>query len=367
MVNLAQSEPGIAITESNLDTDPWLLNVSNGTIDLKTGTLRTHSRDDLITKLVPVPYKPTATCPAWDAFLNEVMGADQDKIRFLQKSIGYSLTGVTHEQVLFMFHGSGANGKSTFINIVHRLLGDYALTTPTDTLLVKRGGGIPNDVARLKGVRFVSAVETEIGRRLAETLVKQLTGGDRISARFLYGEYFDFDPTFKIFLAVNHKPLISGGDNAIWRRIRLVPFDVTIPPEKRDPNLNRKLESELSGILRWAVEGCLLWQKEGLQPPASVEAATGAYRSEMDVVGDFIDDCCEVVLGAKTSFGDLYGRYGSWSFKNGHEQLDRKEFAQCLDNRGFVAARNKALGRYRIGIRLAVGDGRQTGDTCDGC
>ena len=196
MLRLAESEPGIPVTEVQLDSDLWLLNVENGTLDLRTGELRPHRQEDLITKLIPVSYDPDATCPTWDAFLQRIMDGSEDLIRFLQKAIGYSLTGSTKEQVIFILYGTGANGKSTFLITIHSLLGDYARQTPTETLLTKSGNTIPNDVARLKGARFVDAAEAENGKKLAEALVKRLTGGDKITARFLYGEFFEFDPTF---------------------------------------------------------------------------------------------------------------------------------------------------------------------------
>jgi putative DNA primase/helicase len=352
MIALAQSEPGISVTEANLDSNQWLLNVQNGTLNLKTGQLGQHRREDLITNLAPVAYDKEALCPVWDRFLADIMGGDNDLIRFLQKAIGYSLTGSTREQVFFTLFGAGANGKSTLIAVIHLLLGDYGLSTPTETLLVKSGNGIPSDVARLKGARFVSAVESEHGRKLAEALVKQLTGGDKITARHLYGEWFDFDPTFKLFLAVNHKPVIRGSDHAIWRRIRLVPFTVTIPPEKRDKDLINKLKAESPGILRWAVEGCMLWQSEGLEPPDSVKTATGDYQSEMDVIGDFVAECCDVVPDAKTPFKDLFFKYSLWSSKSSDDSLDQKDFARALTERGFTPGKNNQLGRYRLGIRL---------------
>jgi putative DNA primase/helicase len=357
MVELAQSEPGIAIPQTKLDGDPWLLNVENGTLDLKTGLLRTHSRKDLITKIAPVIYDEKAVCPSWDKFLNEIMAGDPDLIRFLQKVIGYSLTGDTREQVLFVLFGTGANGKSTFINAILSLLGDYAQQTPTETLLAKKhGNGIPNDVARLKGARLVAAVEAEQGRPLAEALVKQLTGGDKITARYLYGEYFEFCPTFKLFLSVNHRPVIKSSDYGIWRRVRLIPFNVTFLPEKRDPALSTKLEAELPGILRWAVEGCLLWQKQGLEPPDAVKAATETYRSDMDDIGEFIAECCVVDAAAKTPFADLFTAYDNWLSTNGVHFADKKEFAQALQSHGFTSSRSNGT-RYRLGIRLKQGDG----------
>jgi putative DNA primase/helicase len=355
MVGLTQSERGIAVTDMELDSDPWLLNVKNGTLNLKTGTLHPHRREDLITKIIPVNFDPTAKCPIWDGFLNEVMLGDVQQIRFVQKAIGYSLTGITSEQVIFILLGPGANGKSTLIRMIHLLLCDYALATSVDTFL-KKGSGINNDVARLKGARFVSAVEPENGRHLAEALVKQLTGEDKITARFLYAEWFDYDPTAKLFLAVNHKPKITGSDHAIWRRIRLIPFNYPIPPEKRDKEIVSKLSAELPGILRWAVEGCLLWQREGLEPPPTVKAATDDYRAEMDVLGDFIAECCETDPSAKTPFKDIYNKYRLWSIANNEDHLDQKELARGLSERGFTMGRTGTLGRFRSGIRLKWGD-----------
>lgn len=354
MVELTQSEPGLQVEQSGFDSDPWLLNVQNGTLDLRTGKFREHRREDFITKIIPTNYDPKAICPAWNAFLHQVMPDNEDQIKFLQKAIGYSLTGSTKEQVLFIFYGTGANGKTTFISVIHSLLGDYAMNTPTETLLVKGGNGIPNDVARLRGSRFVSANEAEHGKYLAEALVKQLTGGDKMTARFLYGEYFDFDSTFKIFITVNHKPNIKGTDHAIWRRIRLIPFVVTIPPEKRDPGLTVKLKSELPGILNWALEGCRLWQEDGLEPPQTVKSATKDYRVEMDLIGEFIADCCIEDPSATTPFGQLYERYMTWCEERNVDPLSHISFATCLTERDFQAGRNKTLGRFRYGIRLST-------------
>jgi putative DNA primase/helicase len=357
MINVAKSEPGIPVTVDELDSDSWLLNVANGTLELKTGKLRPHRREDLLTKFVPVPYFPKATCPTWEAFLHRIMEGNEESITFLQKAVGYSLTGSGQEQVMFILHGSGANGKSTFISTVLALMGDYARQTPTETLLTRRGNGITNDVARLKGARFVAAVEAEDGKQLAEAFIKQLTGGDKITARFLYREFFEFDATFKLFLAVNHKPKIKGTDHAIWRRIHLVPFNLTIPAKERDNQLGEKLRNELPGILRWAVEGCLLWQKEGLGVPESVREATSEYRSEMDVIGDFIEECCVVDPAANTPFRHLYGNYITWCSENGQLNVSPAEFGQRLAEHGFDSDRNKKIGRFRVGIRLSSATG----------
>lgn len=350
-MELAKSEPGVPVSADQLDAAPWVLNVLNGTLDLRTGQLRPHAREDLLTKLAPVAYDPGALCPTWEAFLSRILAGDVELIRFVQKVIGYSLTGSTQEQCLFILYGAGANGKSTLIQSISALLGDYARQTPTETLLVQRGDGVRNDLARLQGARFVSAVEVEGGRRLAEALVKQLTGGDTITARFLYGEHFEFQPMFKLWLAVNHRPVVQGTDHAIWRRIRLLPFTVTIPPAEQDKRLAEKLQAELAGILRWAVEGCQAWQREGLEPPAAVQRATGDYRAEMDVIAAFIRDCC--VLGDKqeVSTSALYAEYVGWCTQVGESPVSQKALAATLKERGCTPGR-RGGGRLWVGIAL---------------
>jgi putative DNA primase/helicase len=254
----AKSLHGISILPDKFDRPQWILNVENGTIDLKTGKLMPHRREDLITKLAQVTLDPYAKCPTWDGFLHKIMSGNKNIIDFLQRVIGYSLTGSTREQCLFILHGNGANGKSTFLKTISDMLGnDYVTNTPTQTLMVRRGESIPNDIAALKGARLVTAVEAEEGQKLAESLVKSMTGGDKMTARFMRGEFFSFEPEFKIFLATNHKPQISGTDKAIWRRIYLIPFEVTIPDKEKDPDFPDKLREELPGILNWAIEGCL--------------------------------------------------------------------------------------------------------------
>ncbi|PFY35532.1 DNA primase, partial [Bacillus toyonensis] len=290
--------PMVSVKKKELDSHSFLFNCENGVIDLKTGELLPHDRDLLLTKISPIKYDKNAECPNWKAFLESIFKtptgeADHELINYLQKAIGYSLTGVTKEQVMFFLFGNGRNGKSTFINIIQDLLGDYGRQTNSDTFLKKRNdSGINNDVARLDGARFVSAVESEEGQQLSEALVKQITGGEKMSARFLRQEYFEFTPEFKVFFTTNHKPIVKGSDEGIWRRIMLIPFTVTIPKEKIDYDLSDKLAKEMPGVLRWAVEGCMKWQTEGLRAPEAVKAATAEYREDMDILAPFIDENC---------------------------------------------------------------------------
>ena len=264
MVKVAQSWQGIPVQPEDLDQNPWLLNCLNGTLDLQTGELRSHQREDLITKCLPISYDPNAQCPLWLHFLNDIMAGNENLINFLQRVIGYSLTGVIREHVLFVLYGTGRNGKSTFLNTIMAMLGAYAMKAPAELLMTSKYDRHPTEKADLHGRRLISAIETEQGRKLNEVLVKELTGGDPIRARRMREDFWEFRPTHKVFLATNHKPVITGTDHAIWERIRLIPFTVTIPKEQRDTTLPDKLLAELPGILAWAVQGCLTWQQEGL-------------------------------------------------------------------------------------------------------
>jgi putative DNA primase/helicase len=361
MISLARSDPGIPVHPDQLDADGFLLNVLNGTIDLRTGELREHRREDLITKIAPVPYDPHAKAPTWTAFLEHVLPREELR-EFVQRASGYSATGDTSEQCMLIHHGPGANGKSTFQETVATALGDYALRTPTETLLAKRSGSVPNDVARLKGARFVTASETEEGRRLAESLIKDLTGQDTISARFMRAEWFDFKPTHKLQLSTNHKPEIRGTDNAMWRRIRLVPWGVTIPPAQQDKKLPEKLRSELHGVLEWIVRGCLEWQRLGLDPPDVVKAATEDYRAEMDVLAAFIADRCVVDDAATAPATPLYEAYKQWCEEDGEKSESQRRFGMRLRERGFSDARDpKTRRKVWRGIALLSDQDPQDG------
>lgn len=352
MINLAESEPSIPVLPDHLDADPWLLCLQNGVLDLQTGELGPHDRELLLTKVAPVSYDPDAECPQWVAFLNQILAGNRSLIAFVQRAIGYSLTGSTRERVLFLPYGTGSNGKSTLIETIRTLLGDYAQRTPTETLIAKRENSIPNDVARLRGARFVSAVETEEGKRLAEALVKDLTGGDTIAARFMRGEWFDFKPSFKLWLGTNHKPVIRGTDNAIWNRIRLLPFTVTIPEHEQDKELPNKLRAELPGILTWAVRGCLDWQRYGLGLPDEVRSATDSYRAEQDVIAGFLQDSCIIDRQASVTAKALYEAYKRWCDDTGEYTSSQRRVGTSLTERGFVRVHVEAGWRWN-GLRLA--------------
>ena len=329
MIDLARGE--LSINSDCLDADPFRFNVANGTIDLRTGTLHPHRSTDRITKISNVPYSETAECPIWCRFLEQTFDGDAEMINGFQRMIGYTLTGSTSEQVLFLLHGTGANGKSTALETFRDLLGDYAMQANFKTFLTHKGEGPRNDIARLRGARLVTAAEVSRGKELDETVVKTLTGGDRVTARFLYREEFEYAPQFKVWLAANHKPEVRGNDPAIWRRMRLIPFAVTIPDHERDPNLRKALAAELPGILRWAIEGCLTWQREGLGLPAAVKNATANYRAELDILAAFIGDACRLSPTLRVGCTDLFAAYSSWAADRSDTSLTVKEFSSQLE------------------------------------
>jgi putative DNA primase/helicase len=314
-----------------------------------------YNPDLKLTKLAPVTYDPNADCPKWKAFLQRIFNDNERLIRFVQRAVGYSLTGSTREQCLLFLHGTGANGKSTFLEVIRALLGDYAVTAEFSTFVADRKSSVRNDIARLHSARLVTAIEVGEGKRFAEELIKTLTGGDTVAARFLYREFFEFRPRFKVWLAANYKPEIRGSDYAIWRRIRLIPFTVTIPPEEQIPDLAEQLKEELSGILNWALEGLRDWLANGLQPPPEVTEATEAYRAEMDIVGLFVQDACVADPKAVTPSKTLYEAFREWCAENGHELLTPKQFGRRLSAKGFTCGRARVEGklcRCWFGLRL---------------
>jgi len=351
LIALAQTEPGIMRPTNAFDAWPWLLNVRNGTLDLRAGEILSHQRTDLMTKLAPASYEPTSACPRFERFLARIMAGNVSMIHFLQRAIGYALTGLIVEQVLFVLHGTGANGKSTFLETLRYVLGDHAAQADPSTFLMRDADATRNDVARLRGARFISAVEIASGRHLDETLVKQVTGGDTITARFLYHEPFEFRFTGKVFLACNHKPDIRGADLGMWRRIRLIPFEVTIPPEEQDRYLLDALREEAPGILRWAVDGCLPWQREGLGAPPNVIDATATYREQSDVLAGFLTERCVVNANTSCETADVYRAYRDWTEGVGERPASRRRFEQMLAERGFKVSRT---GKAKLCIGFAL-------------
>lgn len=350
-VEAASWEQAINITSSDLDPSQWLFNVRNGTIDLQTGEFREHRKSDFISKIADVDYDPEADCPLWKAFLREIMDFRVELIEFLQIAVGWTMTGDVSEQTMFMLFGSGANGKSTFLNALIELMGEYAISTPTETFMKKNGDQMSNDIARLRGTRLVTTIEAEQGRKLSEPLIKQITGNDRMTARFLYGEYFDFSPTFKIYMATNHKPLIRGTDYGIWRRIKLIPFTVTIPKEKQDGKLQEKLRAEYSGILNWMIEGCRKWHENGLIAPAEITEATDSYRSEMDALGSFLRERCIQGVGVTIRARELFRSYQEWCEEANERALSERFFGMRLEELGLERTRTQEA-RYWKGIGL---------------
>jgi putative DNA primase/helicase len=340
MLELSKSE--VPISPAELDAEPWLLNAPNGTIDLRTGELRDHRREDLITKMVGADYDPRAEAPAWETTLRRALPSEELR-GFFRKLAGYGFSGDVSEHILAVLYGTGANGKSTILNALLAAAGDYGMQAAPDLLVAKKGSH-PTEVADLFGMRLVASIEVEDGRRLAESLVKQLTGGDKVRARRMRQDFWQFDPTHKVFMAVNHKPEIRGTDTAIWRRLRLIPFEQTIPPAEQDKKLPQKLEAELPGILRWVLEGCLEWQREGLQAPAEVRKATGQYRSEMDVIGAFLQDECDISPSHREPFTTLYKRYEEWCEEGGERAETRRKFNARLKERGRFEARRSGPG-----------------------
>jgi putative DNA primase/helicase len=371
MLDVAKSFAAVVVRHDVLDADTWALNVANGTIDLRTGKLREHRREDLITKIAPVAYDPNAKAPTWDAFLERAMGGDPELVSYLARVIGYALSGDVSEHVLGFFFGGGANGKSTFLGAIHSMLGDYASPAPRGLLFRSRGERHPTEYATLHGRRFVTCAEVEEGTAFDESLVKDLTGGDPVECRRMREDFWTFTPTHKLFLAGNHKPSVRGDDEGIWRRIRLVPWVVTIPEGERDTELPVKLRAELPGILAWAVRGCMAWQAKGLATPAAVIAASAEYRKESDLLGQFFRTSVVFERDATIARRDLRELYATWCVEVGTEPLGAKRFAGRLRESGVrestIRQGPKVVNGWR-GVRLATDAERSAasawGDDC---
>lgn len=334
---MARADRRHASTSDEWDADIYLLNTPGGVVNLRAGKTRPHDRGDRMTKIANAT--PKGDCPQWKAFLNDVTGGNVLLQEYLQRMAGYCLTGATSAHALFFLYGTGANGKSVFVNTLASILGDYATSAPMDTFMDARGDRHPTDLAGLRGARFVASVETEQGRRWNESKVKAITGGDKVSARFMRQDFFEYFPQFKLLIAGNHKPSIRNVDEAMKRRLHLIPFTVTIPPERRDGKLTEKLFAERDGILAWAVEGCLAWQREGLLPPDCVVSATEEYFEAEDALGQWMDESCDLTPEAKVASSDLYANWREWAERAGEYVGSIKRFSELLVTRNFAPTR----------------------------
>lgn len=355
MVRLASSEPAVAISPDQLDANDAYFTCGNGTIDLRTGRLLPHDPTNLCTKMTTVEFAPGAACPAWLKFLDDIFEGNEDLKDYVKRAVGYSATASTREQVMFVLTGGGSNGKSTFLEILRLIFGDFSQQMPASTLLEKRGSdsGPNNDVARLRGARFAAAVETAEEGRLAEAQVKSLTGGDTVTARYLHAEFFEFVPEAKIWLATNHKPRITGSDDGIWRRLRLIPFNRKFSDEEKDLDLKNKLLAELPGILQWVIEGALEWQAHGLGTASAVRDATREYKTEQDTLGRFLEEETLSEAPLKISANHLYAAYSTWATNAGEKVESQKAFGTKLTERGLEKSKHGPERRaYYFGIGL---------------
>lgn len=338
------------------DKHDYLLNVQNGVVNLKTGELMPHDRNLHLTKIANVEFIKDAECPNWLKFLDSIFLGDKELQEYMQRLIGYSLTGDISEQIMMFLVGGGSNGKSTFINTIKDLVGDYGKQAKSDTFIKKKETGANNDIARLVGSRFVSAIESEEGERLSESFVKQITGGEPVLARFLRQEFFEFIPNFKVFFTTNHKPIIGGLDEGIWRRVKLIPFNLNLPSHLRDKKLPEKLSLEMPGILNWAVEGCMKWQESGLKEPRVVAVATGTYKEEMDLLAPFLTECCYVDQkdkNLKIEAKELYQVYDRFSYQNSDTAVkNSRAFYRMMETKGFVKKRSTKNKMFFFGITL---------------
>lgn len=358
MAKLAAGEGKIPVLFDELDRDGWLLNCPNGTVDLRSGELRGHDRADLITQLCPVEFDPDAKCPLWEATLDLFFGGDRRLISYWQRLCGYILTGVIREHVLPIAFGEGANGKSTILGTLQGVMGpDYAMKAHRGMLLSTGFESHPTDRADLFRKRLVLAIETEMGGCLDETLVKELTGGDKIRARRMREDFWEFDPTHKIIMATNHKPRVIGTDKGVWRRLKLVPFKVSVPKEREDTTMKDKLLAEYPGILAWCVRGCLAFQEVGLNEPEAVQAATSDYAAAEDSFGDFLTEHTLSYANGEEKSSEVYARYKTWSEDNGERPMSQKDFKDQMHKRGYPTVKNSCI--YFKGIKLRRQDDEQ--------
>jgi putative DNA primase/helicase len=329
--SLARSDRRLAATVEQWDANQLLLNTTDGAANLSNGAIAPNNLMDYCMKSTAIaPAAPGTRCPLWLSFLNKVMGENHELVAYLQRVCGYALTGSIKEHALFFLYGTGANGKTVFINTIRGIFGDYHTTAPIETFTVTNSAQHPTDLAGLMGARLVTAVETEEGRQWAEAKIKALTGGDEISARFMRQDFFTFTPVFKLMVAGNHKPRLRSVDEAIRRRLQMIPFDVTIPVDDRDKDLAEKLKAEWPAILRWMIDGCIKWQAKGLNPPQAVIAATNEYLESEDAISTWISDTCEIGPSKRAVNALLFASFRDWAEKNGEFAISQKALVSKL-------------------------------------
>jgi putative DNA primase/helicase len=347
--SLARADRRLAATVNQWDADPWLLNTPDGTVDLRNSDRRLSQASDYITQCTAVA--PGGECPLWLKFLARVTDGDRALQDYMQRMLGYALTGLTIEHALFFLYGTGANGKSVLMSTIAGILGSYHQTAPIETFTASTTDRHPTELAGLRAARLVTAVETEEGRRWAESKIKMLTGGDKIAARFMRQDFFEFTPQFKLVIAGNHKPGLRSVDEAIRRRFNLLPFTVTIPKAERDERLTEKLRDEWPGILQWMIDGCLEWQEHKLAPPKAVSDATTAYLEAEDAIAAWIEDCADRDANAWESSNNLFTSWSAWATKTGEYVGQQKKFVLALETRGLMFKRQNNV-RGFSGLRL---------------
>ncbi len=362
MLDLAKTRPEMVVEANELDSDPFVLATKSGLLDLRTCELAPDYDGGICTRAIPVDFDPDAKCERWLAFIDELTCGDVELAEFIQRAVGYSLTGDTREQRFFFLYGIGCNGKSTFIQLLETLLGSYAVGTPAKTLLDQRTDAIPNDLARLRGARVVVASEIPQGSKINEARIKDLTGGDTVTARFLHREYFDYRPNFKLWMYGNHQPQIRGGDLGIWRRVACIPCEAVISDGSRDSQLVGRLRAELPGILNWALVGYRQWRDGGLGSAEAVTRASLEYRQEMDHIEQFLNIATQRIPGSTVQASDIYDAYKTWCKDAGRYPESQTQFGKYLSGRDYLTKVKSRGNQFYKGICISG----QDGDSCRG-
>lgn len=350
----------VIVKHGEFDKEDMLLNTESGYVDLSSGELHDHDIDKKFSHQTVAEYSDTVDAPLWEKFLNQIFNNDEELIHYVQKAIGYSFTGSVDEQCLFILNGRGRNGKSVFSNVVSDVAGNYAKQMNVQTIVAKKNqsGSANSDIARLEGARIVTSSELNEGDRFDESLVKQLTGGDKILARFLYGSEFEYKPKFKIWMATNHLPIIRGTDDGIWRRIKIIPFNIQIPKEKVDKKLEYKLKAEYTGILNWIVQGAIMWQQEGLEDPEAVTKVIETYRAEMDPLDAFLEECCTTGQNYSIKAREMYDAYHEWAKESEEYKMSLNKFGREMSKKLLRVKRRD--GWYYVGLKLKEPDSDYT-------